>query len=720
MHKKDFSKDVSSEAISYEFSAGAFQDRELVSGITIDSPASKDLDDGIFLSKRGDNFLVQVSIADVSTLVKPGSSVFNEALNRLETRYFQNYNIPMLPEILSEKRLSLLEDEPRPALTFEIEISPDFVMQNVSVKETLFLNRRRLSYAAFDHVIAHQKDDPDYGMLVECSNLSQLLLEKRRQNGALAIYDLKRLIFTTEEGVILPLQDQRAHKANIVVQEFMILTNSAVARLFADKGIPLLYRNHTIKQNSPGREEIISQFNSAILNPNLLNALRRRSGYWFNKATYDPVLKGHFGLNEAAYTHVTSPLRRMPDLINHCQIKNYLSGKEPFFTHDELLSFSGNINKKMLQIRNDRSAFFKDKAQEKMRFFLNHLTHEELVEMKTTEFKQLLKEAVFQNVVSDRLEQALLKRMESDSIDPSHLYTILFGSGDEDEKWQNIRRKALEFASEKVGYCSQILNFDIQNGKLTGYETDIVENSNGFIARIIGTLEGTEVSTTLYATGASKQEAQHKAGYDFLRGLLDNSLVPSSQTRMPKEPSQAIGKPSNTKLEENYVGKLTELCSVNKDWSMPAYNFHSTGPTNKPIITCECILTTDKTTIRESAKGGSKKIVKQLASKKILDVVKERGLYVPEKAPEPEQPIRAEYEAERNYVGLLQEACQKNKWDLPDYNYNQSGEAHNLVFKCTLVFKKEEGVLEFNGAAASKKVAKQIATFNCLKYIYSV
>lgn len=714
-----FPKEISLEAISYELAPGKFQDRQLVSGATVDSPTSKDLDDAIFLKRRGQNYLVQVSIADVTALIPPNSLVFREALQRVETRYLRNKNIPMLPGILSENRLSLLENEIRPALTFEIEISPECAIENVMVWETLFHSRRRLSYARFDRIIASSKNDPDYDMLVECSNLAQLLLDQRRQKGALAIYDLKRRIFTTEEGIILPLSDERAHQANIVVQEFMILTNRAVAHLFAEKGIPLLYRNHTVKQNTPGREEIIAQFNFALLNPHLLGALSRRSGLWFNKATYDPVLKGHFGLNEAAYTHVTSPIRRIADLINHYQIKAYLSGQEMLFTHDDLLKFSESINHKLLQIRSEKSEYFKDNAREKIRFRLGHNTVDELVAMKSNEFKQLLKEAALQNVMNDLLEQALLKRFESDRIDASHLHIILFNSG-EDERWQNIRQKALEFARENAGYSSQVLNLEIQNGRLDRYETEIVESQNGFLARVIGVLEGEEFSTPLYAAGSNKKEAQHTASYDFLAGLLANALVPVTQTGAPAAPIPQADGPPPVVIEENYVGKLTEICSGKADWPMPTYQFSSSGPAHQPLITCKCALQTPLRTLKASAQASSKKIAKQLASKNVLDMIMEQGLHTsePATAPTPAAPVQAQYEAERNYIGLLQELCQKNKWGMPACQYTQSGAPHQPVFTCILTFETEEGVQEFKGLAASKKGARQIASYNCLRYLY--
>jgi ribonuclease R len=46
------------------------------------------------------------------------------------------------------------------------------------------------------------------------------------------------------------------------------------------------------------------------------------------KARYDAVSLGHFGLAADDYTHFTSPIRRYPDLLVHRAIKAVLAGKQ--------------------------------------------------------------------------------------------------------------------------------------------------------------------------------------------------------------------------------------------------------------------------------------------------------------------------------------------------------------------------------------------------------
>jgi ribonuclease R len=47
------------------------------------------------------------------------------------------------------------------------------------------------------------------------------------------------------------------------------------------------------------------------------------------QAYYDPVNRGHAGLQLASYCHFTSPIRRYPDLICHRALLSCLGGSEP-------------------------------------------------------------------------------------------------------------------------------------------------------------------------------------------------------------------------------------------------------------------------------------------------------------------------------------------------------------------------------------------------------
>ena len=75
--------------------------------VSIDPKTSKDMDDAICVEKQGDNYLLNVSIADVSSYIRMDSELDNEAIQRSTSIYYLNTVIPMLPFNLSDNLCSL-------------------------------------------------------------------------------------------------------------------------------------------------------------------------------------------------------------------------------------------------------------------------------------------------------------------------------------------------------------------------------------------------------------------------------------------------------------------------------------------------------------------------------------------------------------------------------------------------------------------------------------
>jgi ribonuclease R len=66
------------------------------------------------------------------------------------------------------------------------------------------------------------------------------------------------------------------------------------------------------------------------------------------KAHYDIKNRGHFALAMNNYTHFTSPIRRLCDLIIHHQIKSVLSQQNDFFSKKDLAEYADTASEKEL------------------------------------------------------------------------------------------------------------------------------------------------------------------------------------------------------------------------------------------------------------------------------------------------------------------------------------------------------------------------------------
>jgi len=217
-----------------------------VKGITIDGPSSGDLDDAFWLEREPQGgYRLQVSIADVGSLITPHTTpaLDETAFQRSFTRYYADRNTPVLPRELSEGALSLLQGQPRPTITISIPFDTHLRAGEPQIQRTALCNERRFAYGEVDEEIDHPRTT-FAPMLQDAYHLAWRLLQARRAKGALALYDLNTGWITTEEGSLIRLPEGQRHKAQIIIQEWMIVTNQSLALYFAQQGLPALYRNH--------------------------------------------------------------------------------------------------------------------------------------------------------------------------------------------------------------------------------------------------------------------------------------------------------------------------------------------------------------------------------------------------------------------------------------------------------------------------------------------
>ena len=156
---------------------------------TIDSEYSKDLDDAVSLEKDGDNYVLYVSIADVSYYVKPRSSLFEEARKRTTSIYPANTVIPMLPTKLSNGVCSLNEGEKRLAKTVKMVVNSSGDVIDFNIFDSVIKSNKKMSYKKVNDILENKKQYPDYDSfvdtLIKMNELSKILSEKRIKRGCI-------------------------------------------------------------------------------------------------------------------------------------------------------------------------------------------------------------------------------------------------------------------------------------------------------------------------------------------------------------------------------------------------------------------------------------------------------------------------------------------------------------------------------------------------------
>ena len=300
---------------------------------TIDAASTRDLDDALHVVDNGDTIKVGIHIADVSYFIKPRAPLFEEAQERATSLYFPEGHIPMLPTTLSQGVCSLIKDQPRPAMSFLINLDREGNILNSSIVRSLIQVKRRLTYQEVDGILEQQQEGhQDLHLL---NQIRHQLQQKRADNGSLFLSLPDVNIDVRNRDHIKVRLSPVDTPARTLVSEMMILANGVAATYMAGQEAPGLFRSQP-----PPRKRLISGIKNAMQ-----DIARQRRFLSRGELTTHP--KPHSGLGLNCYTTVTSPIRRFLDLIMHHQLANMVSGKGILFSSDECKTFAGIINQKL-------------------------------------------------------------------------------------------------------------------------------------------------------------------------------------------------------------------------------------------------------------------------------------------------------------------------------------------------------------------------------------
>lgn len=304
--------------------------------ITIDGAATQDFDDALTIEREGDNYLVGIHISDVAHYVRPGDPLFQEAMQRGTSIYFPEGQIPMLPRHLSQGVCSLIQGETRATLSFMILLSPDVEVLRVRIKPSIIRVSRRLTYEETDNMIEHDEE------LELLNMLSNKLRRKRLSQGALLLPFPDVNIFVDNQGKVHVSLGQSDTPSRILVSEMMILANSEAARYVADRMVPGLYRSQPELKNRivHGTDDDLFQ-----------NTKQRKQ---LPRGELSTNAKSHSGLGVMQYSTVTSPIRRLLDLVMQHQLHSIVRRQEPCFTEDMCKDFTAVLTRTLSRANNVR------------------------------------------------------------------------------------------------------------------------------------------------------------------------------------------------------------------------------------------------------------------------------------------------------------------------------------------------------------------------------
>ncbi|MDF3313406.1 RNB domain-containing ribonuclease [Rhodococcus sp. T2V] len=406
--------------------------------LMIDSASARDRDDAFAVTplSGGRGWAVEVHIAGVADVVGLGSVADEQAFLRAETRYLRDRTVPMLGET-AERAATLTSEAARTSLRVTGTLTTDGRLIDTAVGRGEIPSGRCV---AVDHAqvpgILTDPAHPLHAQLAAADAAAQALLGARRDGGALAFYDLTRGWAANEDGAIVPIAAELRTVAYVIVQELMIATNEAVALWCVEQGLPILFRNHRPNPVAGPADELMTEIAAAAGDPDLFAKLRGRLLSTLRAATYDPTVHGHYGLRLSAYTHATSPLRRVADLINQRIILAHLDHSPTPYTPDQLAALGADLNRRTRQAREAKKNHFKPVDQR----IVTQEAARGLTALDARTFHKVLKTAAA-GPVRDEIAAELARRVDADLLTTPDVAVLIDAA---DPTWRPIQLRVLD------------------------------------------------------------------------------------------------------------------------------------------------------------------------------------------------------------------------------------------------------------------------------------
>ncbi|HEX8234832.1 MAG TPA: RNB domain-containing ribonuclease [Abditibacteriaceae bacterium] len=378
--KTEFTPEAMQEAANFDVATPHLPDvvdlRELLWS-SIDNEESRDLDQ-VEYCQRLDNehILVRVGIADVASRVLVGSAIDRHAEWNTCSIYTGVQTFPMLPERLSTDLTSLVEGEDRLAVVIDLTVDQRGEIVGTKVCRAQVRNQAKLVYETIGDWLDGQTPVPS-----EVTRIAGLeeqlrlqwevatrLLEQRQRNGALDV-EPREVRPVVVNGKVIDLVVPHKNVARLIIENFMVSINMALAQFLKSKHLPVIQRVVREPERWPRIVELAHPY-GVTLPPQpdaralsaFLSAQRRAAPQQFADLSLSVVKLlgrgeyvvvqgaqdkgGHFGLGMHHYAHSTAPNRRFPDLVTQRIVQAAISGAALPYSVDELASIAAHCTER--------------------------------------------------------------------------------------------------------------------------------------------------------------------------------------------------------------------------------------------------------------------------------------------------------------------------------------------------------------------------------------
>ncbi len=334
---------------------------------SVDNPESRDLDQVEYAEMMGpDQFKVLIGIADVDCLIRQAGPIDLHASRNTTSVYCGVTMFPMLPEAVSTGLTSLNEAVDRLVVVIELVIAADGTVAGRDAYRALIHNHAQLDYPSVGAWLEDRGPAPPKvaaaptlaDQLRLQDRAARAMRSQRHRAGALDLETIETTAVTTN-GKVTGLAAHRKNRATMLIEDFMICANVAMAKLLEDRQVSSIRRvvkaperwdrivalalalGETLppEPDSSALARFIAK--RRIADPDHFPDLSISIVKLMGPGEYEiqrpgQTADGHFGLAVDDYTHSTAPNRRYADLVTQRLVKAVLAGNPATYTDAEL------------------------------------------------------------------------------------------------------------------------------------------------------------------------------------------------------------------------------------------------------------------------------------------------------------------------------------------------------------------------------------------------
>ncbi|WP_339780754.1 VacB/RNase II family 3'-5' exoribonuclease [uncultured Marinobacter sp.] len=327
--------------------AAGREDRTDRAYVTIDSPATQDMDDALLAEPNATGWALSIAIADPSAVIGPESAAEQEAFNRATAIYFPGDPLPMLPDTISTRLCSLMPEVKRLVLVCDLQVNNDGTLGDYSFHQAVISSRAKLSYDLVSNLIEGRGDEDIKALPDAVANsLDQLhqaatALRKWRNEHALLSGDRPEFRLRLDENRrIRSIEPSVQNEAHRLVEECMVAANRCAADFLAKQPSGLFIQHPGLRDDRADNIRALIEGYAPHLadidatKPEGFKALMKQTTDLDAELPVKAVLSRqlaraelaftaapHQGMGLNAYTTFTSPLRKYSDLYVHRVIK---------------------------------------------------------------------------------------------------------------------------------------------------------------------------------------------------------------------------------------------------------------------------------------------------------------------------------------------------------------------------------------------------------------